>query len=560
MRGPDLLRAQLEISIDDLVTQQCAVRLPGWTGGGGGKLGSGKRWAKTSTGDGGRNLEAEAQIAESSVPPLGSSSQRHPGMRPRADRTFARRPRLSGSVPGPPKPRATAIASPIEYSRRMPAILKANLNRTVLLEQQGEQGIVIKRFHSPGKLRKLADGRRAAHEFRVLTELQDQGVSVPAPLELRRENEHWEVVLRWIPGAFPLDEFLSGERELPQDANDLPRRLGELLAQAWGCGLVHSDLHAGNVLLDRGGKLWLIDFQHAEIRAEVSTRRRLRDLVVLAAGVRELVSQRFRAKFLVSLLRSLKKRERAVLGAKEELSKQVEDQARLHRRHRVHRRQLRWTRESSSCRTLQDSRCEGWISTGIGIIEQTELVTLSLREFGEQSFALPNGFEIEEVEDDQGTWILIGANEDTVLREAWYTAARVHEHHLKAPAPILYIHTPEPRALFLDEQRGRILESSMAKIETSELMAILGALHDRGLALADLSNETFRSAEGKLSLGAPLEVVAATPARRARDRHAAIERVGDCDANKAPWKRAYLSSWRGSVLERGDLRRELTSG
>ncbi len=443
-------------------------------------------------------------------------------------------------------------------AKAMPALLKTNLNRTVLRDREANREIVVKRFHSPGALRRLADGRRAAREFEVLSGLHERGLPVPEPLELRKRDEHWEVVSAWIPNARPLEDFLRGGHAIPPAAGDLARRLARLLARTWSTGLVHSDLHAGNVLLDEAGEAWLIDFQHAQIRTEVSLRRRINDLVVLSAEVRELVSARFRARFMVELLRNLDTDNRTALGARTALAQRVEEEARLHHRHRVHRRQLRWTRESSSCREFDQSPMHGWVNREFEVADDLGLKAIIGTPFDQTSTLLSNGFEILEIDHPEGNWILVRAQEESVLREAWYTAVRVQDHGLPGPTPCLFLDEPEPRALFRERPNGHYLTKALALRSGNELLSplmhLLGGLHDRGLALADLSLETFRAAGREVSFGTPLEIIAATPSRRARDRKAARELI---DGDGTSWADAYFSAWRGDRAELVGLREEI---
>ncbi len=437
----------------------------------------------------------------------------------------------------------------------MRTTLKTNLNRTVLLEQHGAAGVVTKRFHSPGALRRLTDGRRAAREFRVLSQLHELGLPVPTPLDCAKEGEHWEVRTEWIPETQTLDELLEEPRKIPADSGDLPRRLGESLARFWSAGLDHSDLHAGNVLLDAAGRIWLIDFQHARVTADLSARQQHRTLVALAAGVRELVSARFRARFLIALFRELEASDREAHGPRTLFAKRIEEEARLHHRYRVRRRQLRWTRESSSCRAFGSGPVTGWVSRSVESENEPAIAALAQLEFDDAATTLENGFELLELNNSEGNWLIIRAQDEAVLREAWYTAVRVRDHGLPAPQPVLYVEAPEPRMLLLEQNPATTLESSRDSASLESLMRLLGSLHDRGLALADLSIETIRWHASGPSFGAPLEVISSSEHRRARDRKAALELLGDCEGDS--WTEAYCSSWRGDQSELTSLREEL---
>lgn len=440
----------------------------------------------------------------------------------------------------------------------MRSTLKTNLNRTVFLERRGEGGIVIKRFHSPGALRRLTDGRRAAREFRMLSELHELGLPVPEPIELRKRDGRWEVLLNWIPGARPVEEFLAEERRIPIGAGDLSRALARLLARTWEAGLVHSDLHAGNVLLDEAGELWLIDFQHARLSSRVQVNRRRRELILLAAGTRETCSRRFRARFLIEVLRNLRPDERDAFGSRHALIKDVEEAARLHHRYRVHRREVRWTRESGACTAYQAGPVSGWISRAVPVEEHALLQDLALFEFDRSAELLANGFELLETQRDNERWLVIKSQDEALLREAWYAAVRLRDHGLRAPSPTLFVETPEPRMLLRIEETASNRHETANSTCLQEVMQLLGGLHDRGLALADLTHETFRLDLSPPTFGAPIELVTSNATRRERDRHAVLELLGTNDTTE--WHEAYCAEWRGDLTELIELHEELARG
>src|SRR6056297_1192331 len=62
-----------------------------------------------------------------------------------------------------------------------------------------------------------------------------------------------------IPGAQPLPQAAGGM------GSDDWRNVGEMLGKFAAAGLRHPDLNANNILMDAGGKFWLLDFDRAWI-------------------------------------------------------------------------------------------------------------------------------------------------------------------------------------------------------------------------------------------------------------------------------------------------------
>lgn len=134
---------------------------------------------------------------------------------------------------------------------------------------------VLRHYHRGGLVahvnadRYLWTGRRRTRsfrEFRLLMELHEAGLPVPAPL-MARYRRHGityraDLVTRQIPGARTLAERLAtGELDAAMAA-----RVGRTLAGFHARGVWHADLNAHNLLVDPAGKVWLIDFDRCRIR------------------------------------------------------------------------------------------------------------------------------------------------------------------------------------------------------------------------------------------------------------------------------------------------------
>jgi 3-deoxy-D-manno-octulosonic acid kinase len=109
---------------------------------------------------------------------------------------------------------------------------------------------------------------RAWREWRLLATLHDRGLPVPAPLAaavIRTGRSYRQrLLLDWLPDCAPLAERLHAA---PDDATR--RALAEAVRQAvaalHGAGVQHPDLNLDNVLSDRQGQVWLVDFDRAAV-------------------------------------------------------------------------------------------------------------------------------------------------------------------------------------------------------------------------------------------------------------------------------------------------------
>ncbi len=112
---------------------------------------------------------------------------------------------------------------------------------------------------------------RAFLEFRLLAELAEAGLPVPAPLMARyvRKGMRYraDLITRQIPAAQTLAERLVVHA---LDAA-LATTVGRTLADFHAKGVWHADLNANNVLVDAGGKVWLIDFDRCARRKPAMT-------------------------------------------------------------------------------------------------------------------------------------------------------------------------------------------------------------------------------------------------------------------------------------------------
>jgi 3-deoxy-D-manno-octulosonic acid kinase len=108
------------------------------------------------------------------------------------------------------------------------------------------------------------DNSRALVEWRALAELNRRQLPVPRPLMAICERKGP------IYRAGILTALIPDTRSLADVAHELGeddwRRLGRTLQAFFSSGVVHADLNAHNILLDKSGQWYLIDFDRARIR------------------------------------------------------------------------------------------------------------------------------------------------------------------------------------------------------------------------------------------------------------------------------------------------------
>jgi serine/threonine-protein kinase RIO1 len=153
-------------------------------------------------------------------------------------------------------------------------------------------------FHHPTLLGRLRDSLRARREARILRHLKRAGVRVPRVLGVERRDGAWVVAMERIEGARDLARYLM-EKPNPASLARLARDLGIQVARLHGAGIDHRDLHAGNVLIDEHGRVWLIDF-HSAYRRRLGRPPLERDLLRAEAFLRERMSPRLRLRALLA--------------------------------------------------------------------------------------------------------------------------------------------------------------------------------------------------------------------------------------------------------------------
>lgn len=170
-------------------------------------------------------------------------------------------------------------------------LVKKNANRTVYRGQLEGLTVYLKHYHSRSwdhRLRRRMGGSDALREFRFGLYLRDHNVPTATPLAARCDSQGEWLLTQAVAPAEPADVWHDQQRhEGPAGQKRLRRgvaALGTLIGRMHQAGIVHRDLHCGNVLVRTNGQSprpVLMDLHRAYRRRRLSRRRKAANLALL---------------------------------------------------------------------------------------------------------------------------------------------------------------------------------------------------------------------------------------------------------------------------------------
>ena len=257
-----------------------------------------------------------------------------------------------------------------------------------------------------------------------------------------------------------LEDALEGRATWPAPPLTIAKGLGRLLAALVEAGVHHPDLHAGNVLVDQGAGVHMIDLAGVRVGARVAPQ----DLLSrCAAGLRERDPRGFRARALASFRRA----SGLTLDPED-----LEARARRRRRAVVERRLARYWRESGALRSR--------VHSGGRVLLAREVDEARLPALAGDS--PPPGFMTQK------------AGSIGPLTVRWERAARAQMHRLPCERPVaLFWGPPSPRVVLSSPTFSPAPGASPAALGRT-----LGAIHDRGLRLVGEAADLAVAPDGEV--------------------------------------------------------------
>ena len=128
------------------------------------------------------------------------------------------------------------------------------------------RGGMVARFIEEHYIWTGLENTRAWKEWKLLAELHQSGFPVPLPVAARvcRHGIVYkaDIITQRIPDALSLAQRLSGGSY----DDRCWKTMGEVIARFHTAGIYHADLNAHNIMLDKAGQVFLIDFDRGERR------------------------------------------------------------------------------------------------------------------------------------------------------------------------------------------------------------------------------------------------------------------------------------------------------
>ena len=194
--------------------------------------------------------------------------------------------------------------------------VKHNSSRTVYRTHVGGQEIYLKYFHNPSwahRLMRRLGSSDAMREMRFSRHLAPRGVPTAQPLAAACHNGVEFLATLAVAPAQPADAWHdeqlqrgpAGQRAIQRAIVKLARMVGRMHA----AGVIHQDLHCGNVLVRTGPKpgedieLVLMDLHRAQWRQRLSRRARAANLAQLLHDRYYFTTRTERLRFLKHYLR-----------------------------------------------------------------------------------------------------------------------------------------------------------------------------------------------------------------------------------------------------------------
>jgi len=145
---------------------------------------------------------------------------------------------------------------------------------TFFIQHQG-QDFVLRHYQRGGLVARISNEKyfwlglrftRPWREWNLLVKMQERGLPVPIPAAIKAERKGLlykaDIMMHRIPHSRTLMHILMTE-EL---AEGYWITIGSVIRRFHEQGVYHADLNANNILLDEGGRCYLIDFDRCDMR------------------------------------------------------------------------------------------------------------------------------------------------------------------------------------------------------------------------------------------------------------------------------------------------------
>lgn len=201
-----------------------------------------------------------------------------------------------------------------------------------------KRDIFVKEFHlqrSYDKLRFCIIPSKAIRSLNIALALEEFGIGTPEPVALLEKRGVCNYLLyscfitEYIADACILDEILKDDKHpMRHKLKDVLSSLAIDIRKMHDSGIIHNDLHVGNILISDIEKIsiYYIDLNRARIKKKISIKQRIKDLarLRLKGEERRLFMKCYSPdnyQDLMSLMKQARKRRERFLDFKRRLKK-----------------------------------------------------------------------------------------------------------------------------------------------------------------------------------------------------------------------------------------------
>jgi len=186
-------------------------------------------------------------------------------------------------------------------------------NQPLITDLTGIGKVVVKQYFRGGVIRHInrqtyfdLKKTRGRKEFELLARLRELGVNVPEPVAFAAKGciiyRGW-LVTKAIPASLTLIDICRTAPERAEAA--MPMVTGQIM-RLIANGILHVDLHPGNVLVDDNNRVFLIDFDKARTGMKNPKRTRDRYLRRWGRAVNKYAMPGFMNQIMIADLTNLK--------------------------------------------------------------------------------------------------------------------------------------------------------------------------------------------------------------------------------------------------------------
>lgn len=162
-----------------------------------------------------------------------------------------------------------------EWAKRSAIVGFAEGRGTTFFIQHQGRDFVLRHYQRGGLVSRISEDQylwlglrftRPWREWRLLEDMHKKGLPVPVPAAIKVERKGLlytaDIMMHRIPHARTLMQILMSE-EL---AEGYLVSIGSMIRRFHEQGVYHADLNANNIMLDDGGRCYLIDFDKCRLK------------------------------------------------------------------------------------------------------------------------------------------------------------------------------------------------------------------------------------------------------------------------------------------------------